>query len=289
MYPNHYFSLFPSFPSEPTVFVAMPFDPLFDIRWGNVIKPAIESIDLKPHRVDSGRGSGPILTEILQGISACQLVFADISMIGSDRNENVMYEVGIAHAVRQPNEVVIFRGDNKQLPFDVAGVRINQYSTSPESDSPTAREQVRQALEDALKERDLANSMAVQLAIRKLDETSFSLLSKASTPEGLEHPVYKTIGQGVTVINYQLAISKLLELSLIEPVHPDWYKAYMKLGTEEFVEPNSLPFRYTVTELGKVALREIVVKAGLQRILDEPEMHQRFLDHVKRKSSGISS
>ena len=52
MYPNLYFSLFPSTPIEPQVFVAMAFDERHEQRWQSVIKPAIKDLDLKPHRVD---------------------------------------------------------------------------------------------------------------------------------------------------------------------------------------------------------------------------------------------
>jgi hypothetical protein len=39
MYPANYFGLFPPFPRENTVFVAMSFDPRFQTRWSNVIVP----------------------------------------------------------------------------------------------------------------------------------------------------------------------------------------------------------------------------------------------------------
>src|SRR5262245_50584462 len=114
MYPYQYFSLFPSFPRENKVFVAMSFRSLFNKRWESVISPAIKkvqrnNIPLEPHRVDSRRVSDSILTEILTGISSALVIFADISSLGTIedkpiRNGNVMYEIGLAHATRLPEE-----------------------------------------------------------------------------------------------------------------------------------------------------------------------------------------
>ena len=44
MFPNHYFGLFPPFPRNNRVFVAMSFDEQFKDRWQNVLVPAITSV-----------------------------------------------------------------------------------------------------------------------------------------------------------------------------------------------------------------------------------------------------
>ena len=116
MYPLNFFNLFPPFPRENTIFVAMDFDNRFDNRWEKVIKPAIENTTheekpLKSYRVDMGKGSDSILTEILLGISRCQLFFADLTTMGylekkAIRNGNVMYKIGIVQAVRLPEEQI---------------------------------------------------------------------------------------------------------------------------------------------------------------------------------------
>src|ERR1035437_373147 len=146
MYPANYLALFPPFPLDNRVFVAMSFAPQFENRWTNVIAPAITSVTwggkpLIPFRVDQRTISDSILTEILNGIGRCRMFFADISTIGilegrPMRNANVMYEVGIAHAVRMPSEVVLFRSDNHELNFDVTNVRVNYYEPDGRSSPP---------------------------------------------------------------------------------------------------------------------------------------------------------
>src|SRR5687768_3983687 len=129
MYPATYFSLFPAFPRDNRVFVAMSFEERFDARWKDVLAPAVgliqnNGVPLDAHRVDLRNASDSILTEILDGIARCRVFLGDISAIGEIngkpvRSANVLYEVGLAHAVRQPEEVVLLRSDDAALGFDI--------------------------------------------------------------------------------------------------------------------------------------------------------------------------
>ena len=204
MYPAHLFALFPPFPRE--VVVAMSFDPRFDPRWQNVIAPAIGSVlidekPLEPVRVDVRKISDSILTEILSGISHSRLVFADITTIGyfderPIRNGNVMYEVGLAQAVRLPEEVLLFRSDNDSLLFDTANIRVNTYS--PEDAPEKARAQVADTILDAgRREIDLRKHLAVKKAAESLDDPSWWVLAQSQSDGGVPHPQMRTMGQVV--------------------------------------------------------------------------------------------
>jgi hypothetical protein len=74
MYPLQILSLFPAFPRDDRVFVAMSFEARFEARWTNVLEPAIRSANidgrpLVPFRVDARRVSDSILTEIVVAIA----------------------------------------------------------------------------------------------------------------------------------------------------------------------------------------------------------------------------
>jgi hypothetical protein len=101
----------------------MSFDPAFDARWSTVLQPALKcvvlenGIPLDPFRVDLSRSSDAILTEVLQAIADSAVIIADITALHElnrrpVRNGNVMYEVGLAHAARLPEEVLLFRSDS---------------------------------------------------------------------------------------------------------------------------------------------------------------------------------
>jgi hypothetical protein len=163
VYPGNYFALFPPFPRENKVFVAMSFDPRFDARWERVLKPAIRSVSiggnaLQEHRVDIRRISDSILTEILSAVTNDTLILADITSIGQNekgaiRNGNVMYEIGLSHTKRLPEEVLLFRSDKDYLLFDMANVRVNEYD--PDGQPEKAKKQVINAIIEAMKEIDL--------------------------------------------------------------------------------------------------------------------------------------
>jgi hypothetical protein len=201
MYPAHYFSLFPAFPRDDRVFVAMSFDPEFEKRWTDVMEPAIkllaeespfgEYTNLHAHRVDRTKSGNSILIEILQEISSCQLIVADVTTLRRDgsvalRPANVLYEVGLAHAVRQPEEVVLFRSDSDPLPFDIANVRVHSYA--PDTDPGTARRIVANTIIDALESVESAKQVAVEKAADSLDFEAYDFLASACDEKGIGQP-----------------------------------------------------------------------------------------------------
>ena len=133
VYPNTYLRTFWNPDLHHEVFVAMSFAPQFKRRYEQVIAPAIRNVSvggrpLQPKRVDLSKSGDSIITEIMDGIAHSQLVLADVTSTAvglfgeSSRNCNVMYELGIAMACRQPTEVLIVRSDNDPLLFDVTTI-----------------------------------------------------------------------------------------------------------------------------------------------------------------------
>lgn len=254
MYPSHVFALFPPFPRDNRVFLAMSFDARFERRWAEVIQPAVEQvaiggIQLQAHRVDIRMVSDSILTEILSGIGNCQLVLADISALGKRdeyviRNGNVMYEVGLAHAVRLPEEVLLFRSDDYPLLFDVANVRVNMYD--PDGDPGGAIGAVKNAVFNALREIELRRHLSVQAAVRSLGADGWEVLVGAA--EGLKHPQAQTTGQVLGSAVMRMTITHLLAGGLIETAYPRWTS---EMPPEAYDVPARELFEYKITPFGK--------------------------------------
>jgi hypothetical protein len=223
MYPAHIFSLFPPFPRDNKVFVAMSFEPRFDPRWRDVIAPAVGRIrindkPLEPIRVDTRKISNSILTEILSGIGNSRLILADVTTIGHIdgkpiRNGNVMYEVGLAQAVRLPEEVVLFRSDEDSLLFDTSTIRVNFYS--PDIAPEEAKRVVADTLLETLRELDLQRHLAVRKVVEMLDYPSWLALVETKAQKGLLHPKMKTMGDILGNTGRARAISRLLEIGAI--------------------------------------------------------------------------
>ncbi len=224
MYPQHYFGLFPPFPRRKKVFVAMSFDEKFRTRWENVIVPAIQSVQvdgtaLEPHRVDTRQIGDSVLTEILEGIANDMVILADVTTIGcingtAIRNGNVMYEVGIAHAVRLPEEVLLFRSDSDSLPFDLANIRVNSYN--PDEAPEPAKQRVEEALISAINEVNIRKHLAVEDAAKSLDHIECSVLDQAFTSGGVRPFPTQTMGNALANTPRNMAITRLLQFGLLE-------------------------------------------------------------------------
>lgn len=165
------------------VFVIMSFAAEFEARWHDVICPMIEAdLNLIANRVDYNLSGESILYDILDGIANARLVIADITstdMTDSSgttwpqRNGNVMWELGVAHSMRLPDEVIIVRSDNEPSIFDLTQFRAFQYDPL---DVISARHILRTLAEDRLRSIDQTKHRKVREAIDSLDADSLALM-----------------------------------------------------------------------------------------------------------------
>lgn len=110
-------------------FLIMPFkDSLRNVY--DLIETVIESqCGLKCVRPDKISGSKRITDDIWKAINESRLVIADLT----DRNPNVFYEVGIAHA-RHKAVILITQNPDMDIPFDVREIRYLRYNPENLSD-----------------------------------------------------------------------------------------------------------------------------------------------------------
>jgi hypothetical protein len=243
MYPQAYLKTFWRMELQPKVFVAMSFAPAYESRFDDVIKPAINAIQvngkaLSAHRVDLSKTGDSILTEIMDGIAHSQLVLADVSSIGKDsvsgrpyRNANVLYEVGLALACRHSSEVLLVRDDRDPFLFDVSVI---PHSTIDFTDCAKAKQAIVELLLARLEERNLLNDARVQLAIKGIsyNELEFlELIAGVGTGQA-----WGANPEGSVMSTYEHAICRLIDKGLIVQIarFPEGHPAY------------------TVTELGRI-------------------------------------
>jgi hypothetical protein len=105
-----------------TCFVMMPFAEPIGGYYASVYKPAIERAKLTAVRADADiYGTGKIIDQIWKGIHAARVLVAELT----GRNPNVLYELGLAHALYKP--VVLVSSNKDDVPFDVQHVRVIYY------------------------------------------------------------------------------------------------------------------------------------------------------------------
>ncbi|MBA7467959.1 hypothetical protein ES707_03199 [subsurface metagenome] len=98
-------------------FVLMPFKPEFTRIYDDVLQPAIREAGLNSLRADEIFSPTPIVEDVWVHIGKSRLIVADVT----DKNPNVFYELGLAHAIGK--SVIIITQRKEDVPFDVAYIR----------------------------------------------------------------------------------------------------------------------------------------------------------------------
>lgn len=106
-------------------FVLMPFGPPIGDYYQQIYEPAIRKAGLRPVRADADIfGTGKIIDQIWEGINAAKVLVAELT----NRNPNVFYELGLAHALDKP--VVLVSSNEDDVPFDLKHIRVIYYNVS---------------------------------------------------------------------------------------------------------------------------------------------------------------
>lgn len=111
--------------STDTCFVMMPFAEPLGTYFASVCEPAIKKAGLTAVRADADiYGTGKIIDQIWSGINSARVLVAELTK----RNPNVLYELGLAHALEKP--VVLVSSNEEDVPFDVKHVRVIYYDVT---------------------------------------------------------------------------------------------------------------------------------------------------------------
>ena len=256
MYPKHYIDLFRSFDRNPEVFVAMPFSKQFESRWKLIYSPAINNCSLKPYRTKEECVSDSITINILDGIGRAMFLLFDISDDEYNRpNPNVMYELGIAHAIRLPEETIIVRDKkSKSNPFDISHIRWNKIDADNIKASKTKIEKL---IKNASKQIDLTKDIIFKNVLSSLDIEMIAFLNDVRDfvdkgfdlfPFDLERKGRYELYNKECSEEYLRKIARQhISLNIIKPAKPIPIQDRIYGSTPE----------YYFTELGKILLSKI--------------------------------
>ena len=105
--------------------VMMPFRSEFDPVY-EAIKQVCGSLDIETLRVDAIYTSRTIMDDVFATIAQSRLVICDLT----DRNANVLYETGLAHALNR--DVIMITRNLNDIPFDLRQRRVISYLPNQE-------------------------------------------------------------------------------------------------------------------------------------------------------------
>lgn len=250
MYPKAYLDQFREFNRTNRIFVAMSFSPDLQPLWESIFRPAIEKVGFEPWRADSHRASDSIHTDILRDIGSARLIIADIS---SDkhgwRNANVMYEVGVAHASRLPEEVILVRADDDRLPFDFMQIRISRF----DPDNPDASKSlIEDLIHSALDEIDVVRDLLIEKTWRILDPGCLLILALEGDQPSFELPLNATAGSygHLEWAEVRVCMRRLQELGVVEPVLSSHSADQMRQGFKWTALGNVVKTKYASSLAG---------------------------------------
>ena len=110
--------------ADDSCFVVMPFAEPIGGYYASIYQPAIERVKLKADRADSDLyGTGKIIDQIWKGITSARILLAELTA----RNANVLYELGLAHALHKPVVLICSKANEADVPFDLRHVRVIYY------------------------------------------------------------------------------------------------------------------------------------------------------------------
>lgn len=223
MHPNTFYARHFNQTKRDEVFVIMSFAHEFEARWTDVIEPCIrEDLKLTPNRVDYNRSGESIIHDILDGIAHARIVIADITCsmmsdrngtIWPQRNGNVMWELGIAHTMRVPDEVITVRSDTEPSIFDLTQFRAFPYDPD---DICGARRFLLQLASDRLKSVSQYRSHFIRECAESLSFPDFQVLSAALQKGYIDPPEIKTFGDAVGAGSFMQSISRLLQMGALK-------------------------------------------------------------------------
>jgi hypothetical protein len=143
-------------------FVMMRFGDWFDRYYREIYVPAIKEAGLDPIRADELFSTGSVVEQIWEQVAKSKVLLADLT----DKNPNVFYELGLAHAARKP--VVFTAAKIDDVPFDLRHLRVIVY----EIRDPDWATKLRKLITDYLRNTIKDPAKSIPHPFRSLEEAS---------------------------------------------------------------------------------------------------------------------
>ena len=138
-----------------------------------IFKPAIEDAGYQPYRVDENAISDHIINKIFSAIQECPMALCDLS----NRNTNVLYELGLRQAYDKP--VVLVQDEKTDKIFDISGISTVFYKSDRVFENVIdAREKIKKAIIDTKNGKKISMVKVVNAQIAKIPAENITIEDK---------------------------------------------------------------------------------------------------------------
>jgi len=124
-------------------FVLMPFKNPYNSYYDEIYSPALREAGCRVSRADDMFTPHPVMNDVRQGIIDADLILCEMT----ERNPNVFYELGLAHAIGKP--AILISREEEDIPFDLRHIRYFTYDRTLTNWAERLKENIIRAAGDA--------------------------------------------------------------------------------------------------------------------------------------------
>lgn len=266
MYAKFFFERFWEGDQRNELFVCMPFHDSFDYKFKEIMDPSAKKVGFdKAARVKEDWEANVITDRIFDGIANSKMLLFDLTddpkspcQFSKQLNGNVLYELGIANAIREPEDIVLIRESSSvKIPFDIRGLNINIYEG--ELGIGWLSEKLKKALED----QKWYTSKRVDAAAKSIDDIALELMHKiGSRPQGYNH--FSVGGKPPEV---KMSVLRLMDLGIL------WFASVVEGSYREHA--------YRWTPFGREVIKHLGIKLFTEDEFKATPGYKEFLEAEK--------
>lgn len=218
MYIKYFFENYWAPAQKNQLFVCMPFVKSFDKKFEKIKQVAVDLGFECAKRVDEEVTAKDLLHEILDGIGNSRTLLFDLSNNPKSQqiNSNVLYELGVATAIREPEDILIIREIKKldteksrtDMPFNIKHLNYNNYKG--ELQTKWLKEKIKKVIDS----QNWYKSKRVEITAKALDGVAYELMWSIyeNSEEGKDNFHDANVGKNPIV---KMAVLRLLDLGII--------------------------------------------------------------------------
>jgi len=200
--------------------MVMEFGEVQDEYYRQVFKPAIEAAGLVAVRGDDVFHAGTIIEDIWKATNDAVVILADLT----GKNANVLYELGLAHAIGKPAVIVVQALED--VPFDLKSRRIIPYKPVMPDWAPSLASRITRALTETLNQPGRAVLPLLTSDDNgwdSEDESDWSECNELGWPEVTEiRPNPAQVGEVLILTGQDLHVVKKVEFAGGARTSPTW-------------------------------------------------------------------
>lgn len=266
MYPKHFFERFWESEQKNQLFFGMPFDKSGTDNFGIIDKSAKALGFEKAFRVGIETEANSINDRIFDAIANSKMLIFDLSNDTRTKeiNNNVIYELGIANAIREPFDVVLIRKktENKlKLPFDIQGLHINFF------EDKITEEFIKEKIASAMQNQQWHKSKRISSAIESLDENGLFLMNQiGSRPRGYNHFNSPSLDY-----DKKISLLRLVDLGIIKFACVIWSR-------------NGFEYAYHWTPFGYAVMKRLGIEQMTEEEFKKQPEYTQVMAEIKKFS-----